>query len=96
MLYMFVVKTKEGAAPEDFAAMLKKFQSWEPPDGLTVEGNWTRGGGRFYSLIKTDDPTLVVEVTAQFSKVLDFHVDPIVPVEDALPAMLRGAEWAAS
>ena len=95
MQYMIVSTVKDTASPSDMAALIKKFQSWQPPAGLTMEGNWNNGRGG-YALVSTDDYTLVGEVLAQFQGGLSFVVDPVTPVEDMVPALLRGAEWAAS
>ena len=39
MQYMIVSTVKDTASPSDLAALIKKFQSWQPPAGLTIEGN---------------------------------------------------------
>ena len=93
MQYMLVGTTRE--ASPDFIPLLKKFQSWSPPAGLTVEGIWTSGAHGFV-LVNTDDYTLATELMAQFSTINTWDVHPVVPAEDLVPAMLRGLEWASS
>ena len=39
MQYMIVSTVKDTASPSDLAALIKKFQSWQPPADLTMEGN---------------------------------------------------------
>ena len=95
MHYMLTYTIKDTASPSEQAALTRKFQSWQPPDGLTMEGNWNSGIGG-YALFSTDDYTLVGEVLAQFQGCFSFVVDPVTPVEDMVPASLHGAEWAAS
>ena len=95
MQYMVVYTVKDTASPSDMTAILRKFQSWQPPDGVTMEANWNNGHGG-YALFRTDDYTLVGEVLGQYSGVFTFAVDPVTPVEDMVPATLRGADWAAS
>ena len=96
MQYMVVYTVKDTASPSEMAALTRRFQSsWQPPDGLTMEGNWNSGNGG-YVLFRTDDYTLVGEVLAQYSGVFRFAVDPVTPVEDMVPSTLRGADWAAS
>ena len=95
MHYMICYTIKDGASPGEQAALARKFQSWQPPDGLTMEANWN-SGNRGYALVSTDDYTLVGEVLTQYSGVFSFVVDPVVPVEDMVPATLRGADWATS
>ncbi len=92
MQYMVVATQKDTASPSDVAAVLKKFQSFQPPAGLTMEGNWSNGAGRGYGLVSTDDYTLVGEVLARFSSVFDFRVDPVVSTDQMTPATLRGLE----
>ena len=95
MQYMIVGTLKDSASPSDSVTLGKKFQSWQPPDGLQVDGLWN-SGARAYALFSTDDYTLVGEVIAQYQAVFNFTIDPVVPAEDMAPAMLRGSEWAAS
>ena len=95
MLYMVTYTIKDTASPSEMAALTRKFQSWQPPDGLTMEANWNSGYGG-YTLMSTDDYTLMGEVLAQYSGVFSFAVDPVSPVEDMIPATLRGLDWAAS
>ena len=95
MHYMLTYTIKDTASPSEQAALNRKFQSWQPPDGLTMEGNWNSGTGG-YALVSTDDYTLMGEVLAQYSRVFRFTVDPVSPVEDMVPATLRGLDWAAS
>lgn len=93
MQYMLVATTRE--ASPDFVPVLKKFQSWQPPKGLTVDGIWTSGANGFI-LVTTDDYTLAGELMAQFSTVNTWDVHPVVTAEALVPAMLRGLEWATS
>ena len=95
MQYMIIGTFKDGASPSDLIAITKKFQAWEPADGLTVEGMW-HSGAHAYALFSTDDYTLVGEAIAQYSSVFTFAVEPVVSTRDMAPAMLRGSEWAAS
>ena len=95
MQFMAVYTPKDTASPGDMAAITRRFQSWQPPDGITMEGNWNNGVGG-YVLFRTDDYTLMGEVLAQYSGVFTFTVDPVTPVEDMVPATLRGCDWAAS
>ncbi len=95
MQYMIVGTLKDSASPSDTVTIVKKFQSWQPPDGLTADGIWN-SGARAYALFSTDDYTLVGEVLAQYQALFTFTVDPVVPAEEMAPAMLRGAEWAVS
>jgi len=39
MQYMIVSTVKDTASPSDLAPLIKKFQSWQPPAALTMEGN---------------------------------------------------------
>ena len=58
MQHMIVGTLKDRASPRDTVALVKKFQSWQPPDGLKVDGLWN-SGARAYALFSTDDYTLV-------------------------------------
>ena len=96
MQYMLVYSLKDTASPSEVAALLRKFQSWQPPDGITMEGNWSNGCFGGYALVRTDDYTLVGEVASQYSGAFSFTVEPVTPVEDMVPAQLRGTDWAVS
>ena len=61
-----------------------------------METNWSNGQGGGYALFRTDDFTLLGEVLSQYSGVFTFVVDPVMPVEDMIPANLRGLDWASS
>ena len=76
------------------AKVAKKFESWQPPAGLTVEGNWSDGGATGFILVSTDDYSLVAELMGQFSEILSYAVHPVIPSEQVAPAALRGVEWA--
>ena len=95
MQYMVVYTPKDTPSPNEQAALLRKFQSWQPPDGITMEGNWNSGYGG-YALFRTDDYTLMCEVLSQYSGGFTFAIDPVIPVEDSAPAAIRGFDWAAS
>ena len=95
MHYMVIYTLKETSSPSEVAALLRKFQSWQPPAGITMEANWHNGQGG-YALFRTDDYTLLGEVLAQYSGCFTFATDPVIPAEDMVPAALRGLEWATS
>ena len=61
-----------------------------------MEGNWSNGCFGGYALVRTDDYTLVGEVASQYSGAFSFTVEPVTPVEDMVPAQLRGTDWAVS
>ena len=66
MQYMVIGTPKDGASPSDSITITKKFASWQPPNGLTVDGLW-HSGAHAYALFSTDDYTLVGEVLKRFS-----------------------------
>ena len=95
MQYMVIGTPKDGASPSDSISITKKFASWQPLNGLTVDGLW-HSGAHAYALFSTDDYTLVGEVLGQYSTVFNWAVEPVVATQDMAPAMMRGAEWAVS
>lgn len=93
MQYMLASKMKDNVSPNEWSAITKKFQSWQVPEGLKVEGNWYTGPAGF-TLVSADDYGSVLEAVAQFSEVLSFEVYPVIPAEQAPARILRGLEWA--
>ena len=93
MQYMIIGTVKDSASPSDFISITKKFQSWQPPSGIKVDGMW-HSGAHAYALFSTDDYTLVGEVLGQYSAIFNWAVEPVVATQDMAPAMLRGTEWA--
>ena len=95
MDYMVTYTLKATSSPSEIAALTRKFQSWQPPAGITMEANWHNGQGG-YALFRTDDYTLVGEVMAHNSGCFTCTTDPVTPAGDMVPAALRGLEWATS
>jgi len=86
-----------GSATEnsgDLASMLEVFSKWAPAAGYTIEMFVERvdaTGG--YILVETNEPDSVLEFAAQFAPWNDSLIVPVVPVEQAVPALEKAAEW---
>ena len=89
--YMICSTQKAGVSPMEMAGVARKFKSWQPPDGLMVEGMWGNSTGGGYALVSTDDFALVAEFVAQFSEHNESRVDPVGPAQEMAAALMRGA-----
>lgn len=76
-----------GSATENIADAKKLqevFAAWEPPEGATYMHLASVTGGKGYTLIETDDPKKVAESVTLFSPFLEWTVDPVIEIEDAV------------
>lgn len=58
------------------------------PDGLTFVGSWTTADlSRCFQLMETDDVTLLQRWVAEWSDLVAFEIDPVVPGKETAQAL---------
>ena len=100
MQHLIMAKPKDGATPDDVLKFLKKFQSWEPPAGVKIEGMWSGGpggSGAGFAIVSADDFGAILEFCAQTSGIVTQQIYSVAPTTpEDLARQMAGLEWAAS
>jgi hypothetical protein len=76
---------------------LEVFSKWSPAAGATFHQFVTRldGEGGF-SIVETDDPRLVLGDTSKFSAWFEFHVYPVMDIQEGVPVLNEALEFRSS
>jgi Domain of unknown function (DUF3303) len=72
---------------------LPRFLKWAPPEGYEVKGHYTAADGRGFLLVEAESALALVEASSAFSDELDFDIVPVVPIEEAVPVLLKVHAW---
>ena len=88
MQYLLTWNIRPTGSPEGNLAAAKRLQdvfgTWEEPSGGKFQHLAGLDGQHGYTLIETDDPRVVARATSHFSPFLDWSVDPLMSIEDAV------------
>lgn len=89
-------KKRHGTSAEYEAGqrrLLELMRVWRRPEGLRIHEFLVRvGEPGGYVVFEADDLSAVNREAAVFS-MLNFHVDPVIDVDDALAALGAAVEW---
>jgi hypothetical protein len=85
-----------GAAENEVAArrILDVYSKWTPPASMTFHQFVARvdGGGGF-SLVETDNPADLMEITSKFAPFADYEIYPVVDIADGVRVLQEAAEF---
>ncbi len=74
---------------DDQQRMLDVYQTWSPPAGLTIQGQWVTPDGQDFVLVEADSVEVVSEGAANWAPFIDYTIHAIATAEAALPAIAR-------
>lgn len=97
MKYVMTWKKKQHGTTADYEASQKRVLAlmarWRRPEGVLIHQFVVRAGSTGgFAVFETDDLAAVHEATAVFSG-FNFHIDPVLDIEDALAAGGVAVEW---
>src|ERR1700752_1926629 len=98
MQYLTAWKTRIGTDPDASMAASKKlldtFSAWDPAeDGAKVIMQVSGlSGDHGWNIFEIDDPLKVTKIVAQFLPFLEMTVEPVIPVEDAVPIIAEAVQ----
>lgn len=85
MKYVVTWETRSDWSEETAARSLQVFGGWTPSEGATFVEFLARVDSRGgFSVVETDDPSLILRDTALFSAYFDFSVHPVLEIADAV------------
>lgn len=97
MKYVMSWKKKRHGTTAEFEAgqrrVLEMMRAWRRPENVMIREFVVKVGepGGFV-VFEAEDLSAVHEETAAFS-MLNFHIDPVIDIEDALAALGAAIEW---
>ena len=92
MLFAAIYTPRGTVTEESQKRSLQLFTNWQPP--FEFKANYTRGDGKGgISIIESDSVEAVIEGIAPWAPFFEFDVTPVMPIEDALPALQRANDW---
>lgn len=96
LLFAVLYSWRPSAGEDDIREIRERFIAWNPPTGLEVNAHYhyARGGG--LAVVETTNASILFEALAPFTKALDFDIEPIVNVLDAVAISLDVEEWVGS
>jgi hypothetical protein len=100
MKYVVSWRPRQGLGADNEAAAqrsLEVFSKWSPSAGVTFHQFLARlddEGG--FSVVETDDPRLVLTDTTKFAPWFEFHVYPVMDIQDAVPVLNEAVEFRGS
>jgi hypothetical protein len=100
MKYVVSWTPRQGLGADNEAAArrsLEVFSKWSPSAGATFHQFLARlddEGG--FSVVETDDPRLVLGDTTKFAPWFEFHVYPVMDIQDAVPVLNEAVEFRGS
>lgn len=97
MKYVLTWKKKRHGTTAEYEAgqrrILELMRAWRRPEGVTIREFLVKvGEPGGYVIFEADDLAEVHRETAAFS-LLNFHIDPVIDVEEALAAIGLAIEW---
>ena len=100
MKYVMSWTPRQGLGADNEAAQrraLDVFSKWSPAAGVTFHQFLQRlddEGG--FSVVETDDPRLVLSDTSKFAPWFEFHIFPVVDMQDAVPTFNEAVDFRSS
>jgi Protein of unknown function (DUF3303) len=86
-----------GSAEENEAAgerLLALYSKWSPPASATYHQFLSAlDGRRGLAIIETDNPEDVGEVTSKMAPYLEFHIEPVVDIANAIEQAKTGVDF---
>jgi hypothetical protein len=86
-----IVYTERDSSEESQKRSLQLFTNWEPP--VEFKGHWALATGGGIAIVEADSAAAMVEAIAPYTPFLDFKVEPVVSIEDAVPIFMKTNAW---
>jgi hypothetical protein len=93
MLFAVLYRWRANVAAREAQRTRRLFAAWEPPAGLEIFAHYSfaRGGG--VVVVEAHDAAALFEALAPFTSTIDFDVEPIVKVIQALAISMDVEDW---
>ena len=96
MLFAIKYQPRVGRTEAEAKRARELLMAAEPPLGVEVRHHFHYVSGGGVVIVDTEAPSLLFEAMAPFKAMVDFDVEPVVNVIEALAISLDVEEWAAS
>jgi hypothetical protein len=83
MMYLLINRTRPDLAPDQYEELGRLAQAFYDhiPDGVQLHGDFAANdGSRTFTLIETDDPSLLDKIQAPFRPFVDIETVPVTPI----------------
>jgi len=91
MLFAVIYKPNS-PSEESTKRSLKLFMNWKPPFEFKTHYARSDGNGGI-ATFEAESALQALEGIAPWTPFFDFEVVPVVPIEDAVPVLMRVNEW---
>ncbi len=89
MLFMVIERFRQGGAKAVYERFRERGRMM--PDGLDYVDSWVEADfNRCFQLVKSDDPALIGQWTAQWDDLVDFEIVPVITSKEAAAVHAAG------
>jgi len=96
MLFAIKYHPRSGRTEAESQRVRALLMAWEPPSTVEVRHHFHYVSGGGVVIVDTEIPAALYESMAPFKPLVEFDVEPVVNVIEALAISLDVEEWAAS
>ena len=96
MLFAIKYHPRSGRTETESKRVRELLMAWEPPSGVEVRHHFHYVSGGGVVIVDTDIPGSLFESLEPFKPLVEFDVEPVVNMIEALAISLDVEEWATS
>ena len=96
MLFAIKYHPRSGRTEAESKRARELLMAWEPPSSVEVRHHFHYVSGGGVVIVDTEVPAALYESMAPFKSLVEFDVEPVVNVIEALAIYLDVEEWATS
>jgi Domain of unknown function (DUF3303) len=90
VLFGIIYTPREGSEEAEKRS-LQLFTNWQPP--IEFKGHWALAAGGGMAVAEAESAAAVVEATAPWNAFFQFRVEPAIPIEEAVPILMKTQAW---
>jgi hypothetical protein len=96
VLFAILYRWRPHVNDEDTRRIRQIFVAWDPPSGLEINAHYhyARGGG--LAVIEASGAGILFEALAPFTHSIEFDIEPIISVLEAVAISMDVDEWVES
>jgi hypothetical protein len=86
-----IIYTERNPSEENQKRSLQLFTNWQPP--IEFKGHWVLASGGGMAVAEAESAAAIVEAVAPYTPFLDFKVEPVITIEEAVPIFMKTNAW---
>ena len=94
MEFILTGSVKSTTTPEQRRELLRVFNQWQPPEGVTMKMLYiATDERRSFGLFESDSAAAIAQIPYTFGDYLEFEVHPVIPAQEAAPLIVQMQAW---